>query len=142
MNREINREEFMGFVVINELYDFMEKPRGYLDLIDTFDCEVIIINSDSDYQGDSRLLLKNQEKYGILIYGWGSCSGCDAFLSCQNDIDDLLELRNQLWRQIDWKDKSEIIEYINNHDWEGDYSWHNEETRNFVCELKNFFGIV
>jgi hypothetical protein len=37
----------------------------------------------------------------------------------------------------------ELLEYFNKHDWEGDYSYHDEETKEFVEKAKVLLeGIV
>lgn len=58
-----------------------------------------------DYQGDSLYLIKGihegMEQWGILTFGWGSCSGCDALQACytQQDVNDL---QDDLERGIRW----------------------------------------
>lgn len=100
--------------------------------------EILIEVSDSDYQGDSRYLLKNEGKFGILIIGWGSCSGCDA-LQAANTIRGLAELMQSIDNNVKWFDSLEQLKsYVKNKDWELEYSWHAQETKDFVDKLINY----
>ena len=50
----------------------------YRDLIASMGVENLLQVDDNDYQGDSRILVRDYHRYGLLLFGWGSCSGCDA----------------------------------------------------------------
>ena len=103
----------------------------YQPMIDAFG-NVAVQVDDQDYQGDTRVLYDNNGKIGHLVFGWGSCSGCDALQAC-DDYEELQELCNELENDIKWFDnKKEALEWFKAHDWEGDYSWHQEESRDFV----------
>ncbi len=128
---------------INEVYPESAKeeaeggyfygPSSYSPLLDSLGYETILRVDDRDYQGDSRLIFKDGDRRGLLIFGWGSCSGCDALQACDSmkDIDDL---RNSLHGSIKWFDTAaECLAYFKTHDWAGDYSWHNDETKEFVA---------
>lgn len=87
---------------------------------------------DNDYQGDSRLLYDENGKIGVLIFGWGSCSGCDALQAC-GSLEEVQKLCDELQEDIEWfDDKKQALEYFTNHDWKGDHSWHQTETRKFI----------
>lgn len=78
--------------------------------------EILLQVDEDDYQGDSFLIYKKDNKYGLLIFGWGSCSGCDALQGC-NNIDEVQELMNQLYNDIKWFDSlQELKNYISNND--------------------------
>lgn len=106
-------------------------PSDYDPLIHSFG-EVLIKVDDGDYQGDSRVLLSKDGRFGILIFGWGSCSGCDALQACSG-ISDINDLRERLLASIRWGTKDETLQHLQTHDWEGDFS-NSEETRRFVLE--------
>src|SRR5262249_9459299 len=59
----------------------------------------IVGADDADYQGDSyRLIADGDEpgqRYGMLIFGWGSCSGCDALQACSS-VQEVQELMDRL----------------------------------------------
>lgn len=49
-----------------------------------FDCKVVMVEHDGDYQGTSVYLIENPNGlFGIIWYHYGSCAGCDAFMSYQ-----------------------------------------------------------
>ena len=90
------------------------------------------------YSGDTFVVLEKDGKYGYLVFGWGSCSYCDALLGC-SDFDDLQGLSDHLETSIKWFDtKDELKEWAEVHDWEGDWAWHgnfNDVTR-FVDAIR------
>lgn len=94
--------------------------------------DILIQVDDNDYQGDSRLLYENDGKFGVLIFGWGSCSGCDALQACYS-IEEVQKLCDELQNDIKWFDTAkEAHSWFIEHDWEGDYSWAYQETRYFI----------
>lgn len=111
--------------------EYFYGPSDYQPIIDSFG-DIILQVDDSDYQGDSRVLYQDGDKIGYLQFGWGSCSGCDALQACDSmqGIQSLIEgLRND----IKWFDDASLaIEFFEAHDWEGDYSWHSDEQKQFV----------
>ena len=121
--------------LVQQLYPDFEKYHGesnYNPLIQSFG-EVLLQVDDNDYQGDTRVILKKDNDYGLLIFGWGSCSGCDALQAC-NSYKEIEELRKYLEGSIRWGSADELLTYFQTHDWEGDYSWHDRETRQFVAD--------
>lgn len=97
--------------------------------------EILIQVDDDDWQGDSRVLYKDGDRYGYLQFGWGSCSGCDALQACST-IKEIQELMDSLQSRIQWFDDAvEAYHYFNTHDWEGDYSWHDTEQKAFVQKV-------
>lgn len=112
-------------------------PASYQEILDDIG-DILVQVDDEDYQGDSRVLYQKGNLYGILIFGWGSCSGCDALQGCGSK-EEVVELANSL-TDIDWKTFEEMKKYIETHDWEGDYSWHEEGMVEFLDKIKNIFG--
>lgn len=94
---------------------------GYNQLIDSFGYEILVEESDDDYQGDTLLLFKHGDNFGYLNFGWGSCSGCDAYEAVQGDVAEEMALRDSLWEGIRWGSREEMIEFLKKHDWKGDY---------------------
>ena len=104
----------------------------YESLIESFEVEICITVHDNNYQGDSRYILKNDNgSYGFLIFGWGSCRGCDALQACGSK-QEIYELRDQLWNEIKWGSFYELLSYIENRDWELQYYWNDDKTKDFV----------
>ena len=105
---------------------------NYLPLLKSLGYEIAIRVDDDDYQGDSRLLFKDDASYGLLIFGWGSCSGCDALQACDS-YEEIEYLRQELLNEIHWEPTGkEMSAWIENKDWELEYSWHVSGTKTFV----------
>jgi hypothetical protein len=110
----------------------MSKYSGYEDLIEKRGkVKIIASASDEDYQGDTLLLVQGKKGFGLLIFGWGSCSGCDAYEAADYGDDankQLKELGDELVQGIQWFDTIEAAEdYITTgKDWEG--TWLRSDT--------------
>lgn len=101
--------------------------------------QVIIKQDDKDYRGDSRILYKGESgRYGYLIFGWGSCSGCDS-LQRSESYEDIDRLINFLKTQLKWFDSlDELKEYFKTKDWELDWEWHSDETKRFIKDVLDY----
>lgn len=86
----------------------------YDDIVATFG-EILVESSDDDYQGDSLYLIRREgecKNIGLLTFGWGSCSGCDA-LQAVSTPEDLDSLQADLERGIRWfYDVDDVGEYL------------------------------
>jgi hypothetical protein len=112
----------------------------YGELVDSMEYEVLVEVSDSDYQGDSRYLLRDGIRYGILVFGWGSCSGCDALEACDTRAE-VVELRDGLHEDIRWFDtETSIVEWLCSPDRDGEYSIHVAEGGQFLREAMTHLG--
>lgn len=96
---------------------------SYSDLVESF-ATIVIQEDDDDYQGDSRLLVTDETgRYGLLTFGWGSCSGCDALQAAEGDETEVYKLRDDLARSVHWEDNAaDLVAYINAKDWSLDYA--------------------
>lgn len=105
-------------------YDGVYVPGGYQELIDSMEHTTVLTETQGDYQGSSLVLLRDgQNQYGILRFGWGSCSGCDALQACSTEKE-LIELRDRLASQVVWyKDWTTMMNYLATKDtvteWDG-----------------------
>ena len=120
----------IGKVYPNSREDGYFSVSHYQPLLESLGHEILVQIDDENYEGDSRLLLENGERYGILVFGWGSCSGCDALDACSS-LAEVRELRKDIYERIVWGNAEETLSYLRNHDWRGDFSW-NRETRDFI----------
>lgn len=112
-------------------------PSDYQPMIDEIG-KVLIQVDDSDYQGDSRVLYEKDGKYGYLIFGWGSCSGCDALQGCST-IAEIQDVLDSMVNDIKWFDSLSVLqEYFKSKDWGLEYAWHAQETKRFVSEVINY----
>lgn len=131
MKNEVNAKELFPNINFVDL--------GYQRIIDAFG-KVVIQVDDQDYSGDSRVLYDENGNFGVLIFGWGSCSGCDALLAC-NTHEDVQEVIDGLQRSIIWfDDAASALYYFKNHDWQGDFSWHYRETADFVKQCIDYLS--
>lgn len=119
-----------------EYDDYFLSTSSYQPILESFG-NIVIQVDDNDYQGDSRVLFKNEDKYGYLQFGWGSCSGCDALQACDS-FDEVDKLIEELRDSIKWFTKTECIEFFENHDWEGDYSWLEDGQKEFINKVKDY----
>lgn len=107
-------------------------PSDYGPLLESLGYEILLQVDDVDYQGDSRVLFRDGNRYGLLVFGWGSCSGCDALQACDS-YEEIELLRSDLHNRIQWfASAAEALRYFETHDWMGDFCWHQEETKQFV----------
>ncbi len=120
--------------------DYWYFSGSYGELIDSFEIETLIEVHDHDYQGDSRYLFKSGEEYGILIFGWGSCSGCDSLEACST-FEEVVRLRDVLWDSTEWHTFDDMKTYVETRDWEGQYFYHDKESKEFINAVKSYFGV-
>lgn len=127
----------MERINVRNLYDEKSDDYSWYDyqpMVDAFG-KVVIQVDDSDYQGDTRVLYDNDGRIGHLIFGWGSCSYCDALQSCDT-IEEVQELCNGLQDEIKWFDtKEEALNWFETHDWEGDWTWYSYETKEYISKV-------
>src|SRR5690606_9236886 len=97
--------------------------NNYQPIVESFG-KILIQVDDNGYSGDTRVLYELKGKYGILIFGWGSCCGCDTLQAC-GSIEDIDKLIEQLSNKIKWFNSiEELKQYVKEKDWELEYSWH------------------
>jgi hypothetical protein len=137
--KEIYHEEAKDF---NEDDDWF-CISDYQPILNSFGT-IVCQEDEKNWQGDSFVLYHDEEnnEFGYLSFGWGSCSGCDALQACRKweDVDDLmLELQNS----ITWfASADDAIGFFETHDWEGEYSFNSEAKKLFLIDamayLNNF----
>lgn len=113
----------------------------YQPLLESWGYAIKLQLDENDYQGDSFVLFRDERyspyslKYGILQFGWGSCSGCDALQACDS-MEEVDALRTELHESIRWGTKEELYKYVTEHDWEADWSYSSAEGRAFVAACR------
>ena len=112
---------------------------GYTPILNSFGdtiCRIDIPDSGG-YHGDTQVLLFDRaaDKYGYFLFGWGSCSGCDALLRCKSyeEVDELIESISQSIRWFD--DEKEALRFFTEHDFTTDPSY----SEAFVRFCREFF---
>lgn len=110
---------------------------GYEDLIETMEFDEILVDcSDNDYQGETFTLVRKVGQYGVLNYGWGSCSGCDAAQAVTSGAE-ANTLRDDLYHGIRWFDTGEeLFAWV---DGDHDLQWygHDSAFQAFLRELQS-----
>lgn len=117
----------------NKKHDYMSSPKVE-ELIGSAGCDVIASTYIGSWSGDVLMVLKNGTGFGLLIVGYGSCSGCDALKSC-NTFEELFDFREKLFKSIMWKEYSEFIEYLKNKDWETEFYCSDKKNLKIVKEF-------
>lgn len=87
--------------LVKDSYGWADAPE-YRAVVETFG-EVLAETEWGSYQGDSLYLVKDGDRFGVLTFGWGSCSGCDA-LRAVEDQADLDKVQDDLENGIRWFD--------------------------------------
>ena len=108
--------------------DNFDEQSDYNVLLDLFEFKILLQVDDKDYQGDSRVLFYDEKthKFGFLVFGWGSCSGCDSLQACHS-VEQVDELQEQIFNDITWFDSADkLLYYFKTKDWELEYCYHDE----------------
>ena len=76
---------------------------SYDEIVDSFGYESDLAAVLGEWQGDYVYLLKDGDRRGILVVGYGSCSGCDVLEGCQGPSE-VRSLASKLYGSIRWFD--------------------------------------
>ena len=95
------------------------------------------ILTTGSYQGDFWYIGLKDNKIYFLNIGYGSCSGCDALLAREDDIQGLISLQDSIKRDIrEFDSFEELINWIvNGHEW-----WFSE-TNEILDFIRNEFDL-
>jgi thioredoxin-related protein len=125
--------------IVYDLYPMVVDRNGdlnwisdYTPIVESFGKVVVRVDEDN-YQGDSYVYYHEGDKHGVLVFGWGSCSGCDALQACKS-IKDIEELIESLRKNIRWFDSaSSLYNWINDKEYhKTQYHYHVEDWDRFV----------
>lgn len=119
---------------MKDLTDYGNEYWSYDDLINSMEVERLVEVTDDDYQGDTRALVRKDGSYGFLMFGWGSCSGCDALQAVESDLAEATKLRDKLYAEIHWEsDAAAMAAFLRDKDWALTFD-DTAETQQFVRE--------
>lgn len=77
---------------------------GYMTLIQAMGHDLLVHLSESGWSGDDFLLMRDADgRYGFLVFGWGSCSGCDA-MEAASSWEDAEAIYQKLCDDVHWFD--------------------------------------
>lgn len=90
---------------------------SYADLVRTMGVEIVSEKEFGSYQGDLVYHVRRGDTLGILVCGYGSCSGYDALQAAEGYSDNLTEgvlrdltaLRDQLQAEILWPSPGQTL---------------------------------
>jgi hypothetical protein len=121
----------MKDIEFGEQFGSWFSPPGYDALLESFELDILVEESDQDYQGDTYTLFRGpNDMYGTLTFGWGSCSGCDSLEAC-NTKEEVTDLRNHLYEGIQWftslDDAKQSVADVPDTEWR----WHEVAWRRF-----------
>ena len=93
----------------------------YENLVKSMGLEIEAYECCGSYQGDYVMLVKEGERRGLLVFAYGSCSGCDSLQAC-GCMDDVEYLRTNLYSSIAWFASREEFDAISKK-WIADNDW-------------------
>ena len=96
---------------------------GYLDLVEAAGLMVLESESVGSYQGEEYVLVRDLEstKFGVLNYGYGSCSGCDL-LEAAKSVKDLEDIRDGFRNAVELFDSpKDLLARIEDPKWIDDF---------------------
>lgn len=116
-------------------------PGNYQPIINFFG-KVVGQVDEQNYSGDSFVLYQRESGYAVLIFGWGSCSGCDALQACHS-MSDIAEVIDFLSGQVrEFATAADVIAYFDDNSRENEYQYPGAEWSKFVADSKEFLGAV
>lgn len=131
------KELYPEYLEMEQKDGYFYGPCDYQPILKSIGTILIQVD-EGDYQGDSMVLYKKGSKYGYLIFGWGSCSGCDALQACEN-MEEIQSLIDQLHNDVKWFDSlNDLKAYFINKDWELEYLYHSDGGKEFIEKVINY----
>ena len=76
----------------------------YSQIVESFGYDSNRAATFGDWQGDHVYLLKDGDRRGFLIIGYGSCSGCDTLQAVEHDREAVQEYADRLENNVRWFD--------------------------------------
>ena len=137
----LSREQSDKILGLCKYEKYYEDDEGYFthpyyaELINAFGYEVVSVKDSGDYQGDYFYILRNGSSFGWLVFGYGSCSGCDSMQAC-NTPAEVLDLAMRLENNIIWhEDAAGLKDYLENKDHEGEFYGYRSSWPEMVEEM-------
>lgn len=134
MMDELNIKDIINKLPIHKK-DSWSYEYSYEDIIKATECDIIDTICMGKYQGDLFMVVTKNHRFGILSTGYGSCCGCDILKAC-NTNEERAGVAKKLYDKIDWKEPDEIVDYLQNKDWEGEYYGKQEGLPEFISKVK------
>lgn len=109
-----------------------EYGTSYEEIVNSWGYEVLEFETFGQYQGDHLALLRDGDRLGLIVFGYGSCSGCDELQAIEpwgggedDDWTEVIEFAERLRSEVHWSDsRSDLRDWVNqtpeNHWWSYD----------------------
>lgn len=123
---------------IANIFEELNRLSGYYhyeNLIKATGCDIIDSLYMGNYEDDLLMVVSKNYKFGLLVTGYGSCSGCDALQGCVTNTE-RTELAVELYNKIMWKEPGEIIDYLEDKDWSAEYYGQQKGLSEFIKKVK------
>jgi hypothetical protein len=112
----------------------------YGELLDSFELEQVIEECCGYYQGDYVCLFRDGNRYGFLVFGYGSCSGCDALEgACGESYEAVVALRDSLFESIRWGTAEETLAYLESGEGK-DWFWYDDEIKEAIAKAIEYIS--
>lgn len=127
---EKGRRSEWSYYFETDSFDYTDAFEGY---------EIKVSKTLGSYQGDILYIIQDDDRFGFVGVGYGSCSGCDALQAC-NTAEDVLSLFNRIRSDIHWEDNAlSLYEWLqdreHNLQW---YGYYETELEQFLKEANDF----
>ena len=110
---------------------------GYEPFIKSMGYPILWSHETGDYQGQWLFLLENGSQVGILIFSYGSCSGCDALQACDT-FEEAEGLRETLASSIRWGSAVDTLKWLVSREWDLDHTYYLDNATEALAELGTF----
>ncbi len=111
----------------------MTEYASYESLVARWGFEVVDMTIFGSYQGDYAVLLRDGDRWGWTVFGYGSCSGCDALEAAVGYSDDdpwnsdVQELSDGLLSGVKWGTSAELVTHLSDeYVQKGKWSWYED----------------
>lgn len=116
------------------------QASDYGQMVSRLPGDVVVDVDAGSYQGDTFVLLRDGDRWGYVTFGWGSCSGCDALQACSS-FEEVADIYESLINDIHWEpSRLAMLDWFKAHDWEGSWTWHDDEHREFLAKALDALG--
>lgn len=112
----------------------------YEDLFTVSGMTILDSKYIGDYQGDLVLILRSPEgkevpSLGISLFGYGSCSGCDALQAAMYNEEQMESLRESLLSDVDWfSSAQEALDFLGSEEFRGRWQYGSGEAVSWLKE--------
>lgn len=93
----------------------------YKQIVRSWGYEVVAFEAFGSYQGDYLALLRGPEGVGLIVFGYGSCSGCDELEAInpwdeEDDWQPVVDFADNLRTRIHWEaDDNALAGWVDRH---------------------------